>query len=112
MTLIAPATTLPDDVLLQLFTEHLEGIEEFAKSLEAPAYPVTDAARIQLARAFAQDVLDLLRRSEARADRGSLVTRVNVSYEAMLILIDYAKTYTEAPKVPRSRRGGAPPAST
>ncbi len=112
MTLIAPATTLPDDVLLQLFTEHLEGIEEFAKSLEAPAYPVTDAARIQLARAFAQDVLDLLRRSDARADRASLVTRVNLSYEAMLILIDYAKTYTEAPKVPRSRRGGASPAST
>ncbi len=104
MALIEPGSTVSETVLLQLYTEHLEGIEEFAKTLEAPAYPVTDPARIQLARAFARDVLTALRLSESRMDRESLVNRVNLSYEAMLILIDYAKTYTEAPKVPRGKR--------
>ncbi len=101
MPLIESTSTVADEVLKEMYAEHLDGIRSFAELLDAPPHPVTDSARIALAQAFASDTLAALRVLEARSDRASLVHRVNLSYEAMLILIDYLKTYTAAPRVPR-----------
>lgn len=103
MPLLEPSTTVAESALREIYAEHLEGIREMAGLLAAPTRPVTDPARIDLARSFADDVLRALAALDAQEGRGSLVTRVNLSYEAMLILIDYAKTYTEGPRVPRAR---------
>ncbi len=103
MPLIESTSTVADQVLKEMYAEHLDGIRSFAELLDAPPHPVTDPARIDLARSFAQDVLATLKAAETRSDRAGLVQRVNLSYEAMLILIDYLKTYTSGPKVPRGR---------
>lgn len=103
MALIEADSGVPDTVLEQIYREHLEGIQEMAAVLETPTRPITDASRIALARSFADDVRAALTALETRRDRPSLIARVNLSYEAMLILIDYAKTYTAGPRVPRGK---------
>ena len=111
MALVDPGSSLTDSVLEQMYAEHLEGIRALADLMKAPPYPITDPSRIALARSFAENSLTTLTSSEARRDRESLVHRVNLSYEVMLILIDYVKTYTDGPRVPRGKRpAGSRPA--
>lgn len=103
MALIDPTSGVADAALHQMYTEHVEGIREIAAALAAPPYPITDPSRIALARGFAENVLGALSALEQTPERSTLVRRVNLSYEAMLILIDYLKTYTSGPRVPRHR---------
>ena len=110
MALVDPGSSLTESVLEQMYAEHLEGIRGLAELLNQPPYPVTDPSRIELARSFATNSLQALASSEERRDRGSLVHRVNLSYEVMLILIDYVKTYTNGPRVPRGKRPADLPA--
>ncbi|HYK94126.1 MAG TPA: hypothetical protein VEY07_08830 [Thermoplasmata archaeon] len=107
MALIDASSAVSDSVLRQMYSEHLEGIQELAALLDSPSRPVTDPARIALARSFADHVRRALSALDTQDDRPSLVARVNLSYEAMLILIDYSKTYTEGSRVPRNRSAGA-----
>ena len=108
MALIGPESTLPDSALREIYVVHVAGIRGLVHVLEEPPYPVTDVARIDLAHSFAQHLLDALRAVEPDGSRAALVHRVNLSYEGMLILIDYAKTYTDGPRVPR---GGSTPSN-
>ncbi|HZY92144.1 MAG TPA: hypothetical protein VFG07_05150 [Thermoplasmata archaeon] len=103
MALIGAESSVSAEVLQQIYSENVEGIQELTKTLDAPPFPVTDASRVMLARSFAQDIVAALTASEALRDRPSLIRRVNLSYEAMLILIDYLKTYTAGPRVPGRR---------
>jgi hypothetical protein len=102
MALIEADSTVPDATLREMLQEHVEGIRSFSEMLAHPPQAVTDPARIDLARSFAGHVLRCLE-ADSRHDRAGLRDRVNLSYEVMLILIDYAKTYTAASKVPRGR---------
>jgi hypothetical protein len=108
MPLIGPGSVVADAVLETLVTEHVEGIREMVRSLEAPARPVLDGVRLALAREFAADALALLEKDGAFADRAGRIRRVNLSYEVMLILVDYLKTYTGGPTVPRPRAAPRP----
>lgn len=109
--LVDPDSAVSESVLEQMYSEHLEGIRELSQMLEAPPHPVTDPSRIALARSFAHNALQALASTEGRRDRGSLLNRVNLSYEVMLILIDYVKTYTDGPRVPRGRQPASSPAA-
>ena len=102
MSLIGAKSEVSTAVLEKIHAENLEGIRELAALLEAPTRPIRDPSRIALARDFAHDVLHLFTEGPASgpADREGLRWRVNLSYETMLILIDYLKTYTEGRTVP------------
>lgn len=102
MPLISPDSAVSEKVLREILAEHLEGVESLAESLGTPKGRVLDAARIALARDFAADVQALLG-AGGGDDREALRRRVNLSYEAMLVLIDYMKLFTDVPKVPRSK---------
>ena len=103
MELVAADSQLSEDVLKSLYQEFREGIQEIAAGMDAPSFRVTDVARFALARSFGANLLALLESPPAPADRETLRRRVNLAYEGMLILIDYGKWTTDAPKVPRGR---------
>jgi len=102
MALIEDDSRVGEPVLREMLKEHLEGIRSFRELLEDPRYTVTDPARVALARSFASHMLTVLE-SNVASDLASLRARVNLSYETMLIVLDYLKTYTEQPKVPRPK---------
>ncbi|MCI4337211.1 MAG: hypothetical protein L3K17_08505 [Thermoplasmata archaeon] len=112
MELVSPDSALPDAQLLTMYEEHREGIRELTASLGSPAYPVTDPARLGMAHSFGRNVLAVLEAPPAPGDREALRRRVNLSYEVMLILIDYAKNSTTAPKVPSGRAKAPEPAGS
>lgn len=110
MSLIDPGSRVPDAMLRELYIGHFAGIRELLPTLAAPPYPVSDVARLDLARSFADDALALLPTpNRIGTDRADLVRHVNLSYEVLLILIDYVKTYTDGPRVPRPASAAPPP---
>lgn len=109
MVLIDAGSRVSDAVLRELLAEHLEGIRELAHRLTEPPFAVTDPSRVELARSFATNLLTFLDApGGSTLDREALRLRVNASYELMLVLIDYSKLFTDAPKVPRGK-STAPP---
>lgn len=104
MELVGADSQLSEPVLRSLYQELREGLQEIAEGMGAPSYRVTDEARYAMARSFGTNLLALLGPPDAPTDRETLRRRVNLAYEGTLILIDYGKWATEAPKVPRSRR--------
>jgi hypothetical protein len=107
MELVAADSQLSEAVLRALYQEFREGIQELAAGMEAPAHRVTDVARLAMARSFGTNLVALLEAPAALTDRETLRRRVNLAYEGMLILIDYGKWATDAPKVPRGRTTAA-----
>lgn len=105
--LIGPDSEISDEMLRTLLQQHREGIEEFTADMETPRFPVTDPARLAMARSFGAHLLALLDEPATPADRETLRRRVNLAYEGLLVLIDYLKWTTDAPKVPRARRRDA-----
>ena len=103
MALIAPDSGTSDKVLRELLAEHMEGVESLAKSLETPRGKVLDPARLALARDLAADVTHVIGPLDVLTDRETLRRRVNLSYEAMLVLIDYLKLFTDVPRVPQAK---------
>jgi hypothetical protein len=102
VVLIGSDSRISDASLREILVEHLEAVRELAERLGAPRFAVTDPSRIELARSFATNLLAFLDAPAASSlDREALRLRVNASYELMLVLIDYSKLFTDAPKVPR-----------
>lgn len=109
MALIDPGSRVSDVTLREILAEHLEAIRDLAGLLGAPRFAVTDSSRIELARSFATNLLAFLDAPSASPlDRETLRLRVNASYELMLVLIDYSKLFTDAPKVPRGQPTAPP----
>ena len=109
MVLIDVGSRVSDATLREMLAEHLEAIRELAGLLAAPRFVVTDPSRIELARSFATNLLAFLDAPSASSlDREALRLRVNASYELMLVLIDYSKLFTDAPKVPRGKSTARP----
>lgn len=104
MELVAADSQLSEATLTSLFQELRDGVQEIASGMADPPYPVTDVARHAMARSFGVNLLALLEAPMNPGDRETLRRRVNLAYEGMLILIDYGKWTTQAPKVPRARR--------
>lgn len=103
MELVGPDSQLSDTLLRSMYQELREGIREIAEGMDAPRYPVTDVARWAMARSFGANLLAVLEAPPEPSDRETLRRRVNLAYEGTLILIDYGKWATAAPKVPRAR---------
>jgi len=110
VALVGPGTSLPREKLRAILDDHREAVVSLRETLDAPPYPPLDPSRLALARAFADDILPALDPPPDDADPDELRRRVNLGYEAMLILIDYLKLFTDGPRVPRSRKAGSAPA--
>lgn len=105
--LIAPDSQLSDTALLSLYQEQRAAIREYTEEMATPAYRITDPARYAMARSFGANLLAILDGPPAPSDREALRRRVNLAYEGLLVLIDYVKWTTDAPKVPRRRTTAA-----
>lgn len=103
MELIAPDSQLSEATLRALLEEQRQGIAEFTGEMATPKHRVTDVARYEMARSFGANLLAVLEGLGEPPDREALRRRVNLAYEGMLVLIDYVKWTTDAPKVPRRR---------
>ena len=76
---------------------------EMQAKLLSPGVPVYEPGPIMTALQLAEDILSLEPVDLELVDEDELRRLANIYYSTSLVLLEYLKTYTATPKVPRRR---------